>query len=237
VSHEAELLVVIPARGGSKGIPGKNLCRVGGRPLLHWTIEHALAITATQATVVVSTDDPEIAETAKMLGAEVPGLRPAVLALDTTPTEPVIAHVLREWLHGRDYPAVMLLQATSPVRLPGCLDRAWRQFRSSGADCLVGVVETSPFLWRQSAAGAEPEYNIAQRPRRQDISGAQRVFRETGSLYVTKRQLYEQQQNRLGGQIELFVMAPVEGIDIDTEHDLRVADQTLRSLGLARLGD
>lgn len=225
------MLCVIPVRGGSKGVPGKNLREIEGRPLVVWTIEQALAVDGLD--VLVSTDDKRIAEVARAAGAEVPFLRPAELAQDATPTEPVVQHAIQHQTdQGRAPEAVMLLQATSPLRLPGTLDRAVAQFTSSGADSLVGVVPFAPFFWWQGHDGQPPraDYQVQARPRRQDLTSEQLRYRETGSLYLTKPWVYEQNDNRLGGRVELFVMDEVEGIDIDTEHDLRLAAHELRRM-------
>ena len=224
---------VIPARGGSKGVPGKNIREVAGKPLIVWTIEQALAVTE-PLEVVVSTDDDEIASVARAAGASVPFLRPAELAQDTTATEPVVRHALATLdALGTQASAVMLLQATSPVRLPGTLDRALAEFASTGVDSLVGVVPQAPFLWW---AGDPPraDYAVDARPRRQDLTSETLRYRETGSLYVTRRWVYDDLDNRLGGRIGLFVMDEVEGTDVDTELDLAVAEQQLRGLRWVR---
>ena len=217
------ILCVIPVRGGSKGVPRKNVRRVAGRPLVVWTIEQALAADA-DLDVLVSTDDVEIARVAREAGADVPFLRPADLARDETPTEPVIRHALDfRAAQGRRPDAVMLLQATSPVRQPGTLDRALAQFTASGVDSMVGVVPVAPFLWE---LGDPPRaaYSVTARPRRQDMGPADKRYRETGSLYVTRTEIYERLDNRLGGTIGLFVMAEEEGVDIDTFQDLELAE-------------
>lgn len=223
-------LCVIPARGGSKGIPRKNLRRVAGRPLLVWTVEQALACRG-ELDVVVSTDDPEIAALAAQAGALVPFLRPAALATDTAASEPVVAHALGWWrgAHGGDPDAVLLLQPTSPVRLPGTLDRALAEYAASGADSMVGVVPQAPFLWR---AGAPPraEYDVTARPRRQDLATEQLRYRETGSVYLTRPWVYDELGSRVGGTVALFVMAEAEGVDVDTETDLAVAEAILNRL-------
>lgn len=219
------MLCVIPARGGSKGIPRKNLREVAGKPLIVWTIEHALAVD--DLDVLVSTDDGEIAEVARAAGARVPWLRPSHLAEDTTATEPVVRHAIDEVTTESGRPAaVMLLQATSPVRHVGTLARAVAQFDATGVDSMVGVVEQAPFVWQ---AGDPPvaSYDVTRRPRRQDLTEDSRRFRETGSLYVTRTAIYETHDNRLGGRIGLFVMADEEGIDIDTDLDLRLAEAIL----------
>jgi CMP-N,N'-diacetyllegionaminic acid synthase len=216
---------VIPARGGSKGVPRKNLLDVGGKPLIVWTIEQALAVPGLD--VVVSTDDEEIAAVARDAGARVPWLRPAELAQDTTPTEPVVRHAIEQVTAESARPdAVMLLQATSPVRHLDTLPRALTEFTDTGVDSMVGVVEQPPFIWQ---AGHPPTaaYDVAARPRRQDLTEKTRRYRETGSLYVTRTEIYEQHDNRLGGQVGLFVMAEDEGIDIDTELDVALAVRLL----------
>jgi CMP-N,N'-diacetyllegionaminic acid synthase len=226
---------VVPLRGGSKGVPRKNLREVAGRPLLAWTVEQALAAHPVMD-VVVSTDDPEIADVARRVGARVPFLRPAELARDDTPTEPVVRHVLESVrAEGAQPDAVMLLQATSPVRLPGTIDRAVAEFAAGDLDSLVGVVEQAPFIWTD-ADPPTATYDVGARPRRQDLTAGQRRYRETGSLYLTRPWVYDELDNRLGGRVGLFVMDEVEGVDADTELDLLVAEQTLLRL-TATTGD
>ena len=221
-------LCVIPVRGGSKGIPRKNLRDVGGKPLVVWTIEQALE--AKDVRVVVSTEDEEIASVARAAGAEVID-RPAELAQDTTATEPVIVHAM-DYLRdkeGYEPEFVMLLQATSPVRRPGTIDRAIAQARETGVDSLVGTVPQTPFLWWTARDGHGPtaDFDVDHRPRRQELAPDQFRYRETGSLYVTKPWVYRERNNRIGGKIGLFVMDEVEGIDIDGPLDLALAGKTL----------
>lgn len=227
------ILCVIPVRGGSKGLPGKNARPVAGKPLLTWSVEQALAANA-GLDVLVSTDDEALAEIARGAGADVPFLRPAELAQDSTQTEPVVAHAIaHRAAEGRRPDAVMLLQATSPVRLPETLDQAVQQFLDTGVDSLVGVVPQTPFLWHLPATNvqsAAAEYDPASRPLRQDLAARDYFYRETGSLYLTRTEVYEQEQNRIGGKVGLFVMDEAEGIDIDTLVDLRIAEQVLGDL-------
>lgn len=227
------MLCVIPVRGGSKGIPGKNRRLVAGKPLMVWTIEQALAARPAMD-VLVSTDDGELAEIARAAGANVPWLRPAHLAEDTTATEPVIEHAIAECTAAGQRPdAVMLLQATSPVRLPGTLDRAVAQFVETGVDSMVGAVPQTPFLWQYGANELDqphPHFTIGARPRRQELTRTEMFYRETGSLYITRTEIYEQAHNRLGGKIGIFEMDDLEGVDIDTELDLSIADHQLASI-------
>lgn len=219
------VLCVIPVRGGSRGVPGKNARQVAGKPLVVWTIEQALAVPGLD--VLVSTDDPALAEIAKDAGADVPFLRPAHLAQDETPTEPVVRHAIDfRTAQGRRPDAVMLLQATSPVRLPGTLDRALAQFRESDVDTLVGVVAHPPFFWTRDEPAAAT-YDVTARPRRQDLTPADYRYFENGSLYITRTEVYEHFDNRIGGRTGLFVLDEREAVDIDTLVDLRVAEQVL----------
>lgn len=229
------ILCVIPVRGGSKGIPRKNLKPIAGKPLVAWTIEQALdAKTALapeiELDVVVSTDDKELADIAREYGAEVPFMRPAELAEDTTATEPVIEHAIEFMSHEDRRPdAVMLLQATSPVRLPGTLERAVRQFAASDSDSMVGVIPIGPFIW----AATEPptaQYEVMARPRRQELSRETFRYRENGSMYITKTEIYEEFHNRLAGKIELFMLEDIEGVDIDAPIDFSLAEHQLEQI-------
>ena len=223
----ARVVCVIPVRGGSKGIPRKNLLPVAGKPLVVWTIEQALAVPGLR--VIVSTEDAEIAEVSRAAGAEVID-RPVELAQDTTASEPVIEHVIATLTERGERPdAVMFLQATSPVRLPGTLARALAEFEASGADSMVAVVAETPFLWNLGHP-ATADYDFTRRPRRQDIAPEAMKYRENGSLYVTRTEIYETLHNRLGGHIELFVLDDVEATDIDTPADFAVAEATLAGL-------
>lgn len=227
------VLCVIPVRGGSKGIPRKNIKPIAGKPLVAWTIEQALAAQTALAgehtvDVLVSTDDAEIAEVARAYGAQVPFMRPEDLAEDTTATEPVVEHAIEFYTAAGQRPdAVMLLQATSPVRLPGTLKRAIRQFAASGSDSMVGVIPIGPFIW----TATEPptaQYEVMARPRRQELTRETFRYRENGSMYITKTELYETLHNRLGGAIELFMLDEVEGVDIDAMIDFTVAEHQLK---------
>ena len=218
---------IIPARGGSKGIPRKNLKLLEGKPLIVWSIEQVLATRGLAP--YVSTEDEEIADVARGAGAQVIE-RPAELAGDATASEPVIEHAIEVITAEAARPdQVMFLQATSPLRLPGTLSRCLDEFAVTGADSMVGVVPAEIFMWRR-VPRVEALYPVDTRPRRQDLRPEQLRYRETGSLYLTRTEIYERHHNRLGGAIELFVMDPLEGIDIDAEHDFMLAESLWRRM-------
>lgn len=141
-------LAIIPARGGSKGIPKKNIKEIAGKPLIAWSIEQALNSSSIER-VIVSTDCEDIAAVAREYGAEVPFMRPAHLANDTAATEPALLHTL-EWLaeHENYHPDyTVLLQATSPVRKDDAIDSAIKKIIEKKADSLLSVCEFWHFLW------------------------------------------------------------------------------------------
>ncbi|PYB77107.1 acylneuraminate cytidylyltransferase family protein [Rhizobium wuzhouense] len=213
-------LAIIPARGGSKGVPGKNIRNISGRPLIAWSIAAALGVEDVR--VVVSTDSEEIAAVAAAYGAEVPFLRPAELATDTMATEPVLLHALNHYeAKGQCFEAVILLQPTSPFRKPGAVKAAISTFETEGADSLLSVCENHHFFWRNPAA-PEALYDFRDRPRRQDIRSVDRWYRETGSIYITKTDLFRKEKNRLGGKIAMFMMTEEESWEIDSLSDFQI---------------
>ncbi|MBN8282124.1 acylneuraminate cytidylyltransferase family protein [Zoogloea sp.] len=222
-------LVVIPARGGSKGIPRKNVKDIGGKPLIAWSIEHAISAKCVDR-VVVSTDCPEIAEIAKAYGAEVPFMRPADLANDRAPTEPSLIHAL-DFLREKDryHPDnVVLLQATSPVRACDAIDNAFQEFSNRNADSLVSVCEMWNFLWKDLDS-PKALYDFQNRPRRQDIEKKDVKFKENGSIYISKSNGLVREKNRLFGKVAMYVMSEEESFEIDTELDWVIVETILKS--------
>ena len=220
------VLAIIPARANSKGLPGKNVRVLCGKPLIVWSIEHALASECV-ADTVVSTDSPEIAAIASAAGASVPFLRPAELATDGAATEPVMLHAVAEMERDREpYDVIALLQPTSPYRKDGALDRAMGEMEESKSDSLLSVVESHAFFWQKDPVRAS--YDFRNRPRRQDIRQDDRRFRETGSIYLTARHVLLNDENRLGGKITLFEMDQDESLEIDTMTDFQILDSIMK---------
>ncbi len=223
-------IAVIPARGGSKGLPGKNTRLLAGKPLVAWSVEQALESGRIDC-VHVTTDDPAIAEVARAHGADVPYLRPAELAQDTTPTEPVMTYAL-DWYEraARTFDAVVLLQPTSPLRLPGTLAAALEAFERHRVESLLGVCEDHHFFWRNRE---EPTalYDYRSRPRRQDIRLEDRWYRENGSIYISRTTSFRQHANRLCAPIHMHVMQEEEGWEIDSIADFVVVEALMKLVG------
>lgn len=216
------VLALIPARGGSKAILGKNLCRVGGLPLVARSIRDALAVEAID-TVYVTTDDQEVARVAELEGAGVIA-RPSELAHDTASTESAIAHALAHLAQaGEPEPdIVVLLQCTSPFRRVGQLEAALEQMIVGAADSIVSVVRRHTFHWQLEADGSARamNYEPAARPRRQEHEG---TLEETGSFYVFRREMFARSGARLGGRIEAFEVPAEDALEIDEGHELASA--------------
>ncbi len=214
-------VALIPARGGSKGVPGKNIREIYGKPLVAWSIEQALACKEIQE-VYVSTDSLTIKDVAVQYGANVPFLRPEVISNDTASTESAVMHFI-EWGEKNSivFENIVLMQCTSPIRHPDSLSRAIKQFEGEGADSLVTVTGTHKFIWKNQENPAA-SYDIFNRPRRQDIKPEERLFFENGSFYITKLGVYKNYQNRLGGKISMFEMLFEESFEIDDPLDFSI---------------
>ncbi|MDP7150612.1 MAG: acylneuraminate cytidylyltransferase family protein [Paracoccaceae bacterium] len=221
-------VALIPIRSNSKGIPNKNIREIAGKPLVTWTIEHCRASEKIDR-VIVSTDSEAYADIARQAGAEVPFLRPDDISDDTSSTEVVMMH-LDDYLSGEgyDYDAMVLAQATSPVRRPGLVDDCITRWETTGADSLLTVTLNESFFWRRGPDGAEATYDHMNRPRRQDIAREDVLFRETGSLYVTARHILQTLKNRLGGKIEAMETSKLESFEIDDLDDWRIIEAILR---------
>lgn len=225
-------VALIPARGGSKGLPGKNMMEINGFPLIYWSIKQALASERISA-VYVSTDCEVIASSAQSLGAHVPFLRPAELAADTSTTESVMLHFCG-WMRDHDVKAdnLVLLQPTSPIRLPKTLTAAVEFFEHHNFDSLVSVSESHRFFWNRNSRGeAVSSYDYKNRPRRQDIKEVERLWVETGSIYISTIEGLIKENNRLFGDIGLFETDECESQEIDTMTDFYICEAIMKGLG------
>nr|WP_136249818.1 acylneuraminate cytidylyltransferase family protein [Ningiella ruwaisensis] len=224
---------LIPARGGSKGIPNKNIKIMNGQPLITWSILQAKA-SKKISRVIVSTDDETIADIARKAGAQVPELRPKHLATDVASTEVVMLHALDTWMKdesNKNGHAMVLLQATSPLRLANSIDSAISLFEQQQADSLVSVCSSHAFFWKNPSA-PEPLYDFRARPRRQDIEPKDQQYRENGSIYITDTQLLSREKNRLGGKIAMFQMKECESWEIDSMTDWLIVETMMKEVNL-----
>ena len=202
-------VAIIPARSGSKGLPGKNIADFHGKPLIHWTIKAAID-SGRFDSVIVSTDSQEIADAAKASGATVPGLRPAHLSTDEATTLDVISHVLEQ------SPAdiCVLLQPTSPLRteadIRACLDM------HNGDRPVVSVAPAKPWILTVREGFADPVFDFADR--RQDAEYAM----PNGAIYVFSAE-YLRSGRQWWREAAVYMMPQERSVDIDTATDLEIA--------------
>jgi N-acylneuraminate cytidylyltransferase len=220
-----DVIAIIPARGGSKRVPRKNLVPVGGQPLIAYTIQQALNA-ASVGTVYVSTDDDEIARHASALGTEVV-VRPRELATDEATSESVLLHVLdtRARQGAVDPDLVVFLQCTCPIRAQDDIDRAVNTLERTGSDSLFSGCREAPFVWRREPDGLRSvTYDYRSRQRTQEW---QPHYRENGSIYVFRPWVLRQNNNRLGGKIAVHEMEYWSSFDIDSKEDLVLVEWIL----------
>ena len=225
-----DCLAVIPARGGSKGIPGKNIRLVAGIPLIAYAVRAALASKRVNR-VVVTTDSREIAAEALRFGAEVVN-RPAELSSDTATSETAVLHCLDYLRATEDYEPglVMLLQCTAPLTIPEDLDGMVETLLEQGADSCLTCVPFYHFLWEKEADGEvrPTNHSGARRKRRQDLEPQ---YLEMGAAYVMRTQVFRRTKERFCGRVALHVLPDERHLDIDSEKDLAKADALLRARG------
>jgi N-acylneuraminate cytidylyltransferase len=222
-------LFIIPARGGSKGIPNKNILPLGGKPLICHSIDHARALTSDD-NICLSTDSSKIRTVAEAYGLQVPFLRPAELATDTSPTRDTLLHAINYYREqGRYYKRIVLLQPTSPLRSPQDIRNAIELF-TPGTDMVVTV----------KPAAANPYYDIFEEDsdgnlhiskgdglytRRQD---APKVWQYNGAVYVINvESLISMEMGRFPVR-KASPMSPTHSIDIDSLDDWEMAEKILK---------
>jgi anaerobic magnesium-protoporphyrin IX monomethyl ester cyclase len=220
-SH-VNVLAVIPARGGSRRIPNKNIKDLHGKPLIAWAIQAVLGSRLVDR-LVVSSDSEEIRKIAGSYGASVVE-RPAFLATDTSTSESAVLHALEEAeKEGFSPGIVVLVQATSPLLLPEDIDASVRKVLDGSCDSLLSVTENGSFLW--SREGRSINYDFMKRPRSQDKKWE---YTENGAIYVTRTEFLKKGKNRLGGRIGFHVMPRERSFEIDTQFDFFVAENAMK---------
>ncbi|MEI2740097.1 MAG: acylneuraminate cytidylyltransferase family protein [Chitinophagaceae bacterium] len=228
------VLGIIPARGGSKSIPRKNIRPLGGKPLIQYTAEAALSSVKLERTLL-TTEDKEIAAIGKDLGLWVPFLRPTMLAQDETPTLPVLLHVV-DWLNQEheEFDAFCLLQPTVPFRTSKQIDEAIELLENSESDSVVSVTPVPHHyhpMWQfqVDSLGMLKLWNddptSAILIQRQALS---KTYARNGSLYVMRRQSLVEQQSLYGKSCLAYIQYEQPVINIDTEDDWKLAENFLR---------
>jgi CMP-N,N'-diacetyllegionaminic acid synthase len=229
------LLILVPARGGSKGLPGKNTRPLGGLPLLAWTAR-AIAASGVAARAVLSTDDPAIAEVGRARGLEASFLRPAVLATDVAGSFEVVEHAV-DWLAreaGYHPSAVMLLQPTCPFRRPERVRQAMELLGKPDTEGVIGVrrIDRSlSVMYREDEGGAlEPLAPWDDRIRRQDVRP---LLTPSGTLYLVTAEALARHRRLFPPRLRPLLTDAVEAVDIDTAEDWALAEAVVAA-GLAR---
>ncbi|MBI5045408.1 MAG: acylneuraminate cytidylyltransferase family protein [Candidatus Niyogibacteria bacterium] len=225
------IVTIIPARGGSKGVPRKNIKLLDGKPLIGYCIE-VLKKSGVIDRVIVSTEDDEIATVSESLGAEIIW-RPKELAADTALTEPVMEHALKE-IEKKGYlpDYISLAQCTSPFLTETTIRQAVNAVVTNNFDSCITVFypHTHEFKWRKSAENKDifiPDHNVECRPRRQDLP---KIYHENGAFYITTTALFKKTRNRFGGnlaKITAVEMNEEDSLQIDTEFDFWLVEQII----------
>jgi len=229
-----QILAVIPARSGSKGVKDKNIRPLAGKPLIAYSIGAALN-SGVIAKTIVSTDSEVYSEVARKYGAEVPFLRPAYLAEDTSASIDVIIHALKFYeSQNIKFDAVMILQPTSPLRSKDSITKAVKQFAESGADALVSVVavphEYNPHWIFEPDENHLLKISTGEKEiikRRQELPKA---FIRDGSIYITKTEIVLNQKSLYGQKLTYIENDPQFKVNIDTEDDWKDAESKAEHL-------
>lgn len=224
--NNRSILAIIPARGGSKGVPKKNIKLLNGIPLIGYTIQEARKSKYINR-LVVTTDDIEISEMAKKFGAEVPYLRPKELATDTSLTVDSIMHMINYLQEIENYMPdyICLLQCTSPFRKYEDIDNAIEKLIYSEFDGIISVceAEVNPY-WTNIFEDNKLKYFIQEGKyigRRQDLP---KVYRYNGAIYIIKTEVFAKKKSFETDNITGYIMSNKKSIDIDTELDFKIAE-------------
>ena len=220
-------LGVIPARGGSKRLPRKNIMMLAGKPLIQWTIEAGLESNAIDR-LIVSTDDTEIAEVARACGVDVPFMRPAELASDVSNSYVVLEHAhqtLRE--QGEEYAYIVMLQPTSPLRTSMHIDEAAKLLEEKGANGVLGVTEIDhPVEWCNTLPDSlEMSGFIKASVANSQSQQFEKRYCLNGAVYITSiNKMHEENSHIYGCSMFAFIMKKCDSIDIDNDIDFEMAD-------------
>lgn len=226
-----KILGIIPARGGSKSVPGKNIKPLAGKPLLQYTVEAAKS-TKYLSRLILSSDDDSIIDVAKSLDLEVPFKRPAILSNDDTPTLPVVQHALNFFIDRNEhFDAVCLLQVTSPFKTSEFINKAIQTFTNSDSDALISVRQVPDEYNPHWVFKAGPKHNLKLFTgdehiisRRQDLP---KVYHRDGIIYITKTEVILDQNSLYGKKLSYIESPNSFNVNIDTIEDWKKAEEYL----------
>lgn len=230
-------LVIIPARGGSKGVPGKNIKLLNGKPLIQYTIEAAQDVFPNNL-ICVSTDSQEIKESVEKIGLDVPFIRPLELATDEAGSFEVLQHALRFYNQkGYNPETIILLQPTSPLRTGNHIKEAIKLYESYiDIDMLVSVCETksNPYfsLFEENADGLLIKSKESNFTRRQDCP---KVWEYNGAIYIISVDSLRIYSSLAFPNIKKYVMSEAESVDIDSEMDFHLAELIIKNFNKGKL--
>lgn len=233
IEANPKVLAVIPARGGSKGVPRKNIRMVGGKPLIAYTIEAAQAVQDRLHRLIVSTDDAEIAAAGLKYGAEVPFMRPSDLGGDKVPMVPVLKHAIQtiEEMDGIRLDWVLLLQPTCPFRAPEDILAALDLAAWGGCDSVISVVQVlahHPILMKKIENDRLLPYSIeeVEGTRRQDYKPP--AYMRNGCIYLSRRDNLMEHNSIWGKVIRPYVMPEDRSVNVDSELDMKLVEFMLQ---------
>ena len=222
-----KIYAIIPARGGSKGIPKKNIIDFDGYPLIYHSINFAKQSKFVDE-VIVSTDSPEIKKIAEGYHANILD-RPENISRDDSSTELAIKHIINEYnIHSDSI--IVLLQPTSPIRPIGVLDKMLVDFINKNFDSMVSISPCHPLNWKLKSDELICQYDYKNRPMRQQFKKDDFIYDENGSVYIFNPKLIIKNNNRLGGKIGYEIFPEEYGRQIDTFLDLEILRATAKYL-------
>jgi len=226
-----KVYAIIPARGGSKGVPKKNIKKLNGIPLINYSIKYAQSSYIDN--IIITTDCNDIKE---IVSESFPNLnkikilnRPSKFATDEASTESVIKHVIDS--NSFEQNAILiLLQPTSPLRPKNSLNKLLEKFIDKNYDSLLTLSPIHPLTWKINDNNIKCMYDYLNRPRRQDINPKDYIYDENGSVYIFSIDIFKKEYNRLGGKIGYFIFSEDYGRQIDTKLDFNILESISKHL-------
>ncbi len=224
-----KIMSLIPARGGSKGIPDKNIADLAGKPLIAWTIEASLGSKNIQRTIV-TTDSEKIAGVSRKYGAEVPFLRPSEISGDHSPVIPSIHHAFKWLAENEDYRPdyMVLLQPTSPLRNSRDIDEAFEILYSKKADSVISVGEASPhpYLMKEITPDGRLKNFVAD-PESKPRQTFPPVYFLNGAIYIVSVEMILNKNTFYSDKTYAYVMSQQKSVDVDSEIDLVIVSKIM----------